>query len=274
VAKGVLFCGEIRGNEALMLKLLNDTNTFYDAIADAYHLFYRDWDAAMQREGSALRRLFRDANVTKVLDASCGTGTQAIAMAQHHFEVTAADPSQSMLLKAQEHAKKYKAADDITFVCTDFLNLTKAIVGPFDAVITKGNSLPHLLTDDEILQALRNFYALLRPGGMAVVGMRDYDLMVEDRPRFVPRQLHTEDPNSDFILFDVWDWDDGPPVTVTFNTFIVSGKGQNYSVSKHVVTYRALLRSELESLLIQAGFVDVKFEPQGWEVLVTAKRPA
>lgn len=256
-----------------LLNLENDTTTFYDAIAGSYHLFYRDWEATIQREGASLRRLFRDLGVVKVLDASCGTGTQAIGMAMHHFEVTAADPSQRMLLQAQEHAKRYNVADDITFVRTDFLNLPRAIVGPFDAVITKGNSLPHLLTDDDILTALRNFYDLLRPGGMVVVGMRDYDLMVEDRARFVPRQVHLDDPEKDYILFDVWDWNDGPPITVTFHTFIVSGKGDNYTAKKHTVVYRALLRAELEALMIRAGFSDVKFEPQGWEVLATGRRP-
>lgn len=257
----------------MMLRLQNDTNTFYDVIADYYHLFYRDWHAALQREGAVLRRSFRDRGITKVLDASCGPGTQAIALARLDYEVTAADPSQSMLIKAREHAQYYNVSDDITFVCTDFLGLPHAVVGAYDAVITKGNALPHLLTDDEIIQALRNFYQLLRPGGTVLIGMRDYDFLLEDRARFVPRQLHTDDPQQDYILFDVWDWDDGPPVTVTFNTFIVSGKGEQYSVTKHPVTYRALRREELETMLMQAGFVDLKTESQGWEIVVIGRKP-
>jgi SAM-dependent methyltransferase len=130
-----------------------------------------------------------------------------------------------------------------------------------------------LLTDDEIGAALKNFYDLLRPGGVLVVGVRDFDLLAEDRPRFVPRQLHTEDPNADFILFDVWDWDDGPPLTVTFNTFIVTGKNQSYTVSKHPVVYRALLRAELEGLITQAGFTGLKVESQAWELQYTARKP-
>jgi glycine/sarcosine N-methyltransferase len=256
-----------------MLKLDNDTNTFYDAIADYYHLFFRDWHATVEREGSVLRRAFRGNNIHKVLDASCGPGTQAIALANHGFDVTAADPSQSMLLKAREHARHYNVADDITFVRADFLNLPRTVVGAYDAVITKGNALPHLLTDDELLQALRNFHSLLRPGGTLMIGIRDFDFLLEDRPRFVPRHVHTEDPNQDYILFDVWDWDDGPPTTVTFNTFIVSGKGEQYHVTKYPVTYRALRREELESLITQAGFVNIKAETQIWELVISACRP-
>ncbi len=255
-----------------MQTVRNDTNAYYDAIADHYHLFYRDWEATLQREGSAMRRLFRDRNIGKVLDASCGTGMQAIALAQKGFDVTAADPSFHMLLKAREHAAVHDVADDITFVRAGFLDLPHALVGPYDAVITKGNSLPHLISDAEITQAIRNFHKLLRPGGTLVIGMRDFDFMLEDRPTFVPRHIHTEDPNEDKILFDVWDWDDGPPITVTFNTFIVSGKGSDYRVTKYPVTYRALRREELESMLADVGFVDVKVETQLWEMIFTATK--
>jgi len=251
----------------------NDTNAFYDGIADYYHLFFRDWQATMQREGSALRRTFRDQNIRTILDASAGTGTQAIALAQLDYEVTAADPSFNMLMKAREYAQSADVADTIAFVRAGFLELPYALVGPYDAVVTKGNALPHLLSDAEITQALCNFYNLLRPGGMVVIGMRDYDFLLEDRPRFVPRHVHTDDPNQDYILFDVWDWDDGPPVTVTFNTFIVNGKGDNYSVTKHPVMYRALRREELERMLTEVGFVGLKAETQLWELVITARKP-
>src|SRR5258708_38619589 len=71
----------------------NNTNTFYDAIAEHYHLFYRDWRATVEREGSALRRLFRNHDIKVILDASCGTGTQTIALAQQKFSITAGGPS-------------------------------------------------------------------------------------------------------------------------------------------------------------------------------------
>ncbi len=256
-----------------MQTVRNDTNTYYDALADHYHLFYRDWHATLQREGNTLRRAFRDRNVKTVLDASCGPGTQAIALARLGYEVTGADPSFHMLLKAREYALQYEVADDITFVRAGFLELPYALVGPYDAVITKGNSLPHLLTDGEITQALHNFYRLLRPGGTLIIGIRDFDFLLEDRAQFIPRYAHTDDPSEDHILFDVWDWDDGPPVTVVFNTFIVTGKGDDYHVTKYPVTYRALRRKELESMLTEVGFVDLKGETQLWELVITTTKP-
>jgi SAM-dependent methyltransferase len=261
----------LRENESNQLS--NDTSTYYNAVADNYHLFYRDWRAAVEREGHALRRRFREQDIKTILDTSCGTGTQTLGLALNHFEVTAVDPSQSMLQKAREYARDYDVLDDITFARAGFLELPKVIQGPFDAVITKGNALPHLLTDDELLQALRNFYNLLRPGGTLLIGIRDFDHLLEDRPRFVPRQAHLDDLERDFILFDVWDWHDDTPPTVTFNTFIVSGKGDTYTAARYPVTYRALRRVELESMLSKAGFIDLEVESEHWELVFTARRP-
>jgi glycine/sarcosine N-methyltransferase len=255
----------------------NETNSFYDAIADHYHLFFRDWQAVMQREGSALRRVFRAANageIGKVLDASCGTGTQAISLAALGYEVTAADASQAMLQKAQANAKAQNVADDMTFINVDFLGLRKALTGHYDAVVSKGNALPHLLTDDELRAALQNFYDLLRAGGLVAIGIQDFDLMLEDRPRFVPRQVHLDDPERDVILFDIYEWEDTEPVRVKLNTFIVSGKEDAYTANRFGVTYRALRRAELEAMLAAVGFTQIKVESQTWELLFTAQKPA
>src|SRR5258708_39198513 len=109
----------------------NDTNAFYDGIADYYHLFFRDWQATMQREGSALRRTFRDQNIRTILDASAGTGTQAIALAQLDYEVTAADPSFNMLIKAREYAQSADVAHTIALVRGGVLGTAYALVGPY-----------------------------------------------------------------------------------------------------------------------------------------------
>lgn len=250
------------------------SSAYYDAIAERYHFFFRDWTAAMQRESGALRRLYRDRGVKRVLDASCGAGTQAIALALHHYEVTAADPSPKMLMRAQENARNHGVVDDITFVRADFLSLPRTVIGPYDAVITKGNALPHLISDDDWLSALRGFYDLLRPGGMLTIGLRDFDLLIEDRPRFVPRHLHDTDPNQDVIVFDVYDWQNTDPLTVTFNTFLVSGKGDDYAVTRFPVTYRAITREEAVALVTAAGFTDIQAATEGWELILNAVRPA
>lgn len=33
------------------MNAINDTNEFYDAIAEHYPMFYRDWETQLEREG-------------------------------------------------------------------------------------------------------------------------------------------------------------------------------------------------------------------------------
>ncbi len=250
----------------------NDIARFYDDIADDYHFWYRDWDAQLQREGLNLRRFFRDHNVQTVLDASCGPGTQAIALAQLGYTVTAADPSAGILERAKQNAAQYGVADKITFVQSDFQNLHNSVKGPFDAVLTKGSSIPHLIHDEQIEETLLIFYELLRPGGLLLVGMRDFELLLEDRPRFWPGRVHDE-PQEQIITFDIWDWDEGPPVTVTVNTFVVRGQDELYRVTKRPVVFRALTPAEVEVVLSEIGFENFQAQRDRWEILMTATRP-
>ena len=250
----------------------NDTTLFYDAVADDYHWWYRDWDTQLEREGLNLRRYFRDHGVQTVLDASCGPGTQTIALARLGYHVTAADPSAGLLERARQHAAEYEVLDQINFVQSDFQNLLNQVPGPFDAVITKGNSLPHLLRDEEIEETLLAFYELLRPGGLLLIGMRDFELLLEDRPRFWPGQVHDE-PGEQIITFDIWDWDDGPPITVTLNRFMVRGDGETYQTSKRPVVFRALTAEEVEVVMSEVGFENIHAQHDRWERLMLATRP-
>jgi len=249
----------------------NDTTAFYDSFADDYHLWYRDWDAELDREGLNLRRYFRDHGGQTVLDASCGPGTQAIALARLGFRVTAADPSEGLLERARKNAEQYGVTDKITFVQSDFQSLHNHVQGPFDAVISKGNSLSHLLHDEQIEETLMIFHELLRPSGLVLIGMRDFEPLLEDRPRFWPGRIHDES-NEQIITFDVWDWDDGPPITVTFNRFVVRGKGTTYKANKYPVVFRALTADELEVVISEAGFDNIQSQHDRWELVMTATK--
>ncbi|MCL4236780.1 MAG: methyltransferase domain-containing protein [Anaerolineae bacterium] len=250
----------------------NDTNVFYDAVADDYHLWYRDWEAELEREGLHLRRYFREHGVQTVLDASCGPGTQSVALAGLGFTVTAADPSAGLLARARQLAAENGVEEQIAFVQSDFHHLLSHVSGPFDAVITKGNAIPHLLRDEQIEEALLIFYELLRPGGLLLIGMRDFESLLDDRPRLLPGQVH-DGPEEQVITFDVWDWDDGPPVTVIYNRFIVRGGGTAYRVSKYPVKYRALTTAEVEVVLSEVGFEYLSTQRDRWEVIMTAIKP-
>ncbi len=251
----------------------NDTNDFYDAIARYYPLFYRDWQTQMDREGLSLRTIFRNRGIVRVLDASCGIGVSAVPLAKLGFEVVAVDPSAGMLAQAQDFADYFGVMDKMTFERGHLMELTELVEGPFDAVISKGDALPHLLLDEEIETALLSMYELLRPGGTLVIGMRDFAQFMDYRPRFLPGFDHVLEDESEFITFDLWEWEDGPPVLATQNLYIVQGNGKKYETSRHRVIYRPLTTDEVKVVLLEVGFEDITDQSDRGSPVLVARKP-
>jgi glycine/sarcosine N-methyltransferase len=249
----------------------NQTNAFYDAIADFYPLFYKDWEVQLEREGLTLRSIFRNKGVETILDVACGPGTQSIPLAKLGFNVVGVDPSAELLKKAQRTADDYQVS--VEWHRADFLSLNEVVDAPFDAIVCKGNSLPHLLTDDEIEVTIQTFFELLRPGGVLVIGLRDFEMMLTHRPRFLPGFDHQDDNDSEFITFDIWEWQDGPPVIATQNLFMIRGDGDNYQTIKRTVQFRPLSTDEIKVVLLEQKFEDIDQTSDRWEQIITARKP-
>ena len=80
---------------------------FYDDLASDYHQIYSDWDAAIDRQGCALDRLIQrelESIPAKLLDCSCGIGTQALGLAQLGYSVWASDLSSKAAARARIEA--------------------------------------------------------------------------------------------------------------------------------------------------------------------------
>ena len=193
---------------------------FYQDLASRHRLFYANWHRFVQLEGAWLHTLFQPLGVQSVLDCTCGIGTQAIALALKDYYVTASDLSEANLAEAQSNADEL----DLTVLWqqADMRHLDEATLdGPFDAVISLGNSLPHLLTEDDMIEALRQLYDQVKPGGLVLVGQRDWDAIAVERPHFHFRHEHpdTPSPGQRTVLFDLWHYDD--PL-VTFEVFFLT----------------------------------------------------
>ena len=161
---------------------------FYDRLEPFYHLIFPDWDESIQRQAQMLDMIIREAwgdQVHDVLDATCGIGTQAIGLAQQGYRVTASDLSSRAVQRAQREAEARGV--DLRTSQADVRHIADHYDQQFDLVISCDNSLPHLLTDDDLLLALEQMYACLRPGGGCLISLRDY-VQEKDVPRCGPME--------------------------------------------------------------------------------------
>lgn len=255
---------------------LEGVRAFYDELADDYHLIYHDWRKGVARQGAALDRLLRSILGTgplRVLDCACGIGTQAIGLATRGHHVTATDLSPASVDRARREAKAF--AVEIAFGVADFRSLDREVSGSFDAVLACDNAMPHLVSDDDLAAAARAILATLRPGGVFVASIRDYDRAVRTRPSVTQPEV-IEGPEGRRVVFQLWKWSpDGRTYTLTL--FILREREGAYDVAHHSTAYRALLRRELAAVLREAGFRSVRWhtpeETGFFQPLVTARRP-
>lgn len=235
-----------------------DPEVFYDDLAEDYHLIYADWRQSVRRQGEVLDRLVRarhGGSPRSVLDGSCGIGTQAIGLALRGYTVHASDISAAAVARAQREAAVFEV--DIAFDVADLRTMAESVPGTFDIVLSCDNSLPHLLTDADIDAALRNMRAKLAPDGLLLIGLRDYDALVAERPRLTPAQL-TGDPDHPAITFQHWEWaDDGSTYDLTL--FLTRRQADGWHTTARTTRYRALRRDDLERMLARAGFDDIRW---------------
>lgn len=233
---------------------------FYDQLTPFYHLIHQDWDASMRRQGEQLATVIHAEwpGHRSVLDVSCGIGTQAIALAQHGFTVRASDLSEQEITRARLEA--HQRGVPIDFSVCDMRQAFAHHGAGHSVVLSADNSLPHLLTDDDVLTALRQMAACLAPGGGCLITVRDYAQEARGTNLLKPYGVRVEN-GMRYVLFQVWDFDEGGEgnhYDLTFY-FVVEDLSTG-AVQTHAMRsrYYAISTDRLCALMREAGFSDVR----------------
>ncbi len=233
-----------------------DPHIFYNDIAEKYDLFFSDWKKMMEREMKVIVPVLKENKVKTILDCACGTGLQSIGLLKHGFTVLSSDISEDMLEQAVTNAEEF--GYKINPIQADFRELDKKLSKKFDAVICMGNSLPHLLTDEEIKKALTNMYALLENKGLLIIEMRNYDELLSKQPKFIPIKLNGEDHERGELvtIFYVLDYLKN---VIRFNViYIIHNIESKENVFEvHSVDYYPLKQDRLVEILEEVGFKNV-----------------
>ena len=146
---------------------------FYEAFADSYDDMI-NWSSRLQAEQADIQQVFKEKNIKTIIDAGCGTGIHSIVFAKMGLKVIALDNTEEMLKVAQKNAERYKVTN-VDFRLGEFTKLTKVIPEKVDCLVCLGNSLPHLVDDEEIHIALSEFFNALEPGGFFILQMVHFD---------------------------------------------------------------------------------------------------
>lgn len=211
--------------------------------------------------------LARSEGARNVLDVACGTGLHAVTLAKLGVKVTAADISPEMLKQAKINAGAL--AENIEWCQSAMENIAERTSGPFDAILCLGNSLPHLLTDNQLQSAVGNFKKLLAPSGVVVIQILNFNRILERQERIIGV---TRAGDVEYIRFY-----DFLGQQVRFNILRLEWRDARCTHRMVQTTLRPYCSEELRDVFAEAGFQQTtlygdlrwnEFNPETSETLV------
>jgi SAM-dependent methyltransferase len=230
----------------------------YDQLASDYDRF-NNWDGRLAVELPFIRKTLDSVQIlteqsVRVLDAACGTGMHALALAKLGYAVSGADLSAPMIEKARANAAS--AGQNVRFEAVGFGGLAPVYgEGSFDALLCLGNSLPHLLTPAALRSALLDFARCLRPGGVLLIQNRNFDAVMATRQRWMEPQTF-RDNTHEWVFVRFYDFE--PDGTIRFNMVTLKrplgGEWLSETVSTHLAPQ---LLTDLNKALLEVGFTNV-----------------
>ena len=237
-----------------------DTTHFYDDLASYYHLIFEDWEASMSRQGVALAELIEaELGITqtknvRVLDAACGIGTQTLPLATRGFRVVGRDLSRAAVARLQREAEARRLVVDAAVA--DMRQVSASVSDSFDIVLAFDNSLAHLLNDNDLLAAFQQFVKVLRPGGVFLCSVRDYD-KVRRGESATHLYGKRQDRGDIFHVRQEWLWDD----PMHYQGTIIIDKETGNGLTRELCStgrFYAISTGRLLELMVDAGFSDCR----------------
>lgn len=240
---------------------MNASADFYDALAPMFDVM-TDWDARLAHEGPFLGSHLEAAGARRVLDVACGSGGHILWLAQRGYQAAGVDASPVMIALAKQKAAALGV--DVAFEAADLPRPARAGTGAeiappptaagavFDAVLCLGNSLPHLLTQADLVAALTGMARRLRPGGLLLLQNLNYDLRWRAQPRWFTAQ-GGELAGQPVLVWRFADYD-APAERVLFHIALFRQTGRDWTVEVHSTPQRPLFQRDLRAALEAAGF--------------------
>jgi glycine/sarcosine N-methyltransferase len=231
---------------------------YYEALAADYDWIFNDEALARGpglRHPATARLLERTPHASAVLDAACGTGINAAALARDGYRVRAADASSAMLAVA---AARFRSEQlDIPVVRSLWAELPAAVEERFDVVLCIGNSLVHAAGRDAMIEALTGLREMVRPGGHLVVDSRNWEKLHAERPIVQLAERAVTRNGRRCVVLYAWEIPDRLAQEHVAHIVFVFEDGSRLEPHEYPVSFYPMTFGELRERLEAAGLKEV-----------------
>jgi len=221
------------------------SSQFYTSIAPHYQHIFPFNPAQIE-----FLRYVLPYNGARVLDVGCATGELAFALTHFGFPTWAFDFDEQMVQIAQK--TKSEEAMFPVFEQLDMRQIGERFPEAyFDTIICFGNTLVHLLGDDDIRKFIQSAFKVLSPEGKLTIQILNYQHILENQIKSLPLI------DNEHIRFERNYEFGGETGLIDFNTKLtVKSTGQEIINSTKLYAIR---QNKLQELLEEAGFSSIEF---------------
>jgi glycine/sarcosine N-methyltransferase len=189
-------------------------------------------------------------NGARVLDVGCATGELAFALTHFGFPTWAFDFDAQMV----QLAKKTKQEDSMfpVFEQLDMRQIEERFPEAyFDTVICFGNTLVHLLSDEDIRKFIQSAFKVLSPEGKLTIQILNYQHILENHIKSLPLI------DNEYIRFERNYEFGNESGLIDFNTKLTV-KSTDQEIGNSTKLY-AIRQNKLQEILKEAGFLNIEY---------------
>lgn len=223
---------------------------FYNQLAATYDLFI-DWEDRIKREDPFFQHVWQERMATSILDLGCGTGGHDVYWAEMGYNVVGVDSAKEMIAHARRVSEEKEV--DAEFQCLRMTDFANQIQQQFDSVICVGNTLPHLLTEDDVRRLFQQAFKSMKPTGTAVFQLLNYARFLAVKKRDFPVKSRIVD-GKEYLFIRAYDYQPGH---IVFNFTVAVKEDGVWTAHSHQVQHFPWQLAQLLPLMRECGFTQV-----------------
>ncbi len=248
--------------------------------AELYDFFYgaKPYAAEAGYLHSLLQQ-FSPRAVRRILDIACGTGSHAIELEKHGYDIVGSDISEDMLAHARE--KVQAANSEVRFEKQDMRTLEVASK-PFDAVLCLFDAIGHVQTTAAIKQVFNAVYRHLGDDGLLVLEFWHAAAMGGHHDPVRLRKLATD--RGEVLRLSETTVDHASQCATVKHTIYDLRRDGTYQTAVEQQVNRFFSLQEMSTLLDDCRFdvlqhysgytSDQNLSPDTWHIVLVARRRA
>ncbi len=220
---------------------------FYTSISEYYdRIFSLD-----EGQRSFIKNILKNINKPRILDIGCATGSLLISLCNDIIGGIGIDLDDKMIDLANQKVISLNIKDKVEFLMHDMKDIAYNLFNTkFDAILCLGNTLAHLLKENELKSYFSQVKNLLKENGIILIQIINYDKVVNENIKSLPVI------ENEYVKFERYYFYNEERL-INFKTKLLDKK--NNLIIENEVLLNPIRKKDLHKYLMEESFKGIEY---------------